>query len=116
LTSPHVSLCCAAQNRPRATLARREPEEDMAELKAQVEQAANSLEKAIAEGTSRFETAVAELAKLQGKGIAQASAFFEDASRVAREQIAFAEQLGSEWRKVVLASAKSASEIFATKA
>jgi len=88
----------------------------MAELKAQVEQAANTLEKAIAEQTSRFETAVAELAKLQSKGIAQANAFFEDATRVAKEQIAFAEQLGIEWRKLVLASAKTASEMFAPKA
>ncbi|HZR07768.1 MAG TPA: hypothetical protein VFA79_04245 [Myxococcales bacterium] len=88
----------------------------MAELKAQVEQAANTLEKAIAEQTSRFETAVAEFAKLQSKGIAQANAFFEDATRVAKEQIAFAEQLGTEWRKLVLASAKTASEMFAPKA
>ena len=70
----------------------------------------------LAEQTSRFETAVSELAKLQSKGIAQANAFLEDATRVAREQIAFAEQLGSEWRKLVLASAKTASEIFAPKA
>jgi hypothetical protein len=88
----------------------------MAELKAQVEQAANTLEKAIAEQTSRFEAAVAELTKLQSKGIAQASTYFEDVSRVAREQIAFAEQLGAEWRKLVLASAKTASEMFAPKA
>jgi len=37
-------------------------------------------------------------------------------TRLAREQIAFAEQLGGEWRKVVLASAKSAGETFAHKA
>jgi hypothetical protein len=88
----------------------------MAELKAQVEQAANTFERAIAEQTSRFETAVAEFAKLQSKGIAQANAFFEDATRVAREQIAFAEQLGTEWRKLVIASAKTAGEMFAPKA
>jgi hypothetical protein len=88
----------------------------MAEFKAQVEQAANSLEKAVAEQTARFEAAVQELTNLQSKSIAQANAIFEDVARVAREQIAFAGQLSSEWRKVVLASAKSASEIFAPKA
>jgi len=88
----------------------------MAELKAQVEQAASTLEKAIAEQTARFEAAVSELATLQSKGVAQANAFLEDATRVAREQIAFAEQLGSEWRKLVLASAKTAGEMFAPKA
>jgi methyl-accepting chemotaxis protein len=91
-------------------------EDKMAELKSQVEQAANSFEKVIAEQTSRFETAVAEVAKLQSKGIAQANSYFEDLARVTREQIAFAEQLGGEWRKLVLASVKSASEIFAPKA
>ena len=58
---------------------------------------------------------MAELTKLQSKGIAQAQAFYEDVTRMTREQIAFAEQLGSEWRKIVLASAKSAGEIFAHK-
>lgn len=88
----------------------------MTELKNQLEQAQNTLEKVIAEQTSRLENTVAELAKLQSKGIAQANQFIDDLARVTREQIAFAEQLGSEWRKLVIASAKSASEIFAPKA
>jgi hypothetical protein len=74
------------------------------------------MESQMAELKTQVEDAVAELAKLQGKAIAQANALFEEATRVAREQIAFAEQLGSEWRKLVLASAKSASEMFAPKA
>ena len=73
-------------------------------------------EKAIAEQTARFETAVAELGKLQTKGIAQAQTFFENATRVTQEQVAFAEQLGGEWRKLVLAATRSAGELFAPKA
>jgi uncharacterized SAM-binding protein YcdF (DUF218 family) len=88
----------------------------MAEIKAQVEQATNAFEKVIAEQTTRFEGAVAELTKLQTKGIAQAQTFFEDAARHTREQVAFVEQLGAEWRKLVLASVKSAGEMFAPKA
>jgi hypothetical protein len=88
----------------------------MAEIKAQVEQAASTIEKAVSEQTARFNSAVAELTKLQSKSLAQAQTFFEDASRIAREQLAFAEQLGGEWRKLVLASTKSASEFFAPKA
>jgi ribosomal protein S20 len=88
----------------------------MAEFKAQVEQAANSLEKAVAEQTARFESAVQELTKLQSKGIAHANTIFEDVARVTRDQIAFTEQLAGEWRKAVLASVKSASEMFAPKA
>jgi len=88
----------------------------MTELKSQIEQAANSFEKAVAEHAARLETTVSELQKLQSKGVAQASVLFEDFARAAREQVAFAEQLGGEWRKMVLASVKSASEIFAPKA
>ena len=85
-------------------------------IKPQVEQATSTFEKVIAEQTARFETAVAEVGTLQTKNIAQASAFFEDASRLAREQIAFAEQLGGEWRKLVLASTSNAAELFGLKA
>ena len=73
-------------------------------------------EKAIAEQTARFETAVAELGKLQTKGIAQAQTYFESATRVTQEQVAFAEQLGGEWRKLVLAATRSAGELFTPKA
>ena len=76
----------------------------------------NGVEKVIADQTARFESAVAELGKLQTKGIAQAQTYFENATRVTQEQIAFAEQLGGEWRKIVLAATKSASELFAPKA
>jgi hypothetical protein len=88
----------------------------MAEIKAQVEQVTNSFEKVIADQSTRFEGAAAELAKLQTKGLAQAQAFFDDATRITREQLAFAEQLGAEWRKLVLSTAKSTSERFASKA
>jgi hypothetical protein len=77
--------------------------------------AINGIEKVIAEQTARFETVVADLGKLQTKGLAQAQTFFENATRVTQEQIAFAEQLGGEWRKVVLAATRSAGELFAPK-
>jgi hypothetical protein len=88
----------------------------MAEIKAQVEQATNAFDKAVAEQTTRFEGAVAELTKLQTKGTAQAQTFFENAARHAREQAGFVEQLGAEWRKLVLSSVKSANEMLARKA
>jgi hypothetical protein len=88
----------------------------MAELNTKVEQVTNAVEKAIAEQAARYETAVAEIGKLQSKGIAQANAFVESVTRAAQEQISFAEQLGGEWRKLVLAATKSAAGIFAPKA
>jgi hypothetical protein len=87
----------------------------MAELNSKVEQVTSAVEKAIAEQTARYETAVAELGKLQTKGIAQANAFVENATRLAHEQIAFVEQLGGEWRKLMLAATRNAASLFAPK-
>ena len=86
----------------------------MAENK--IQQIGNAVEKAVSEQASRVETAVSELSKLQSKGLEQATAFIESATRTAKEQIAFAEQMGGEWRKLMLAATRSASEIFAPKA
>jgi hypothetical protein len=81
-----------------------------------MQQIGNAVEKAVSEQASRVESALSELSKLQSKGLEQASAFIESATRTAKEQIAFAEQMGGEWRKLVLAATRSASEIFTPKA
>jgi hypothetical protein len=75
-----------------------------------------AVEKIVAEQTARFEAAVAEVAKLQTKAAAQANLFIEGATRIANEQIAFAEQMGGEWRKLVLAATRGAADAFAPKA
>jgi len=76
----------------------------------------NGVERVMSEQASRFETAVNEMNKLQSKGLEQATALMESVSRAAREQIAFAEQIGGEWRKLVQAATKNATELFAPKA
>jgi methyl-accepting chemotaxis protein len=76
----------------------------------------NAVEKVISEQASRFETAISEMNKLQSKGLEQVNALVENVSRAAKEQIAFAEQMGGEWRKLVLAATKNATELFAPKA
>ena len=81
-----------------------------------IQQIGSAVEKAVSEQSSRIETALNELNKLQSKGLEQVSAVVESMTRVAREQIAFAEQMGGEWRKLILASAKNAAEHFAPKA
>ena len=88
----------------------------MAELNSKIEQVTGAVEKVIAEQAARYETAVAELGKLQSKGIAQTNEFVEGVTRATHEQIAFAEQLGGEWRKLVLAATRSTAGIFAPKA
>ena len=75
-----------------------------------------AVEKLVADQTARYEAAVEEIGKLQSKGVAQVNQFIEGYTRVAQEQIAFAEQLGGEWRKLVLAASRNAADLFAPKA
>ena len=88
----------------------------MSEFQAQAQKVTSAVEKVIAEFGSRVETAVGELNKLQAKGVEQAQTVIETATRVTQEQIAFAEQVGGEWRKLVLAATRSATELFTPKA
>ncbi len=74
------------------------------------------VETAVGELNKQAETVVGELNKLQSKGLEQASTLIETAARSTQEQIAFAEQLGSEWRKLVLAATRSATGLFTPKA
>jgi len=74
-----------------------------------------AVEKLIAEQTARFEAALAELGKLQSKGVAQMNALIEGAARVTQEQVAFAEQLGGEWRRLVLAATRSTADLITPK-
>jgi hypothetical protein len=80
------------------------------------EKVTSSVEKVMAEMGSRFETAIGELNKLQAKSVEQASTVIETATRVTQEQIAFAEQMGGEWRKLVLAATRSATDLLTPKA
>ena len=96
--------------------ARNKREHTMSDFQAQTQKVTNAVEKFIAEFGTRVETAVGELNKLQAKGVEQAQTVIETATRVTQEQIAFAEQVGAEWRKLVLAATKSATELFTPKA
>jgi hypothetical protein len=74
-----------------------------------------TVEKAVADMTARVETAVGELNKLQTKSLEQANAVLETSTRVTQEQIAFAEQIGGELRKLVLAATRSATDLLTPK-
>jgi len=88
----------------------------MSEFETKVQQVTSAVEKAVADMGARFETAVGEMNKLQAKGLEGASAVLESAARMTQEQIAFAEKMGGEWRKLVLAATKNATEFLTPKA
>jgi hypothetical protein len=76
----------------------------------------SKVETAVGEINKRAEAAVGEINKLQAKGIEQATNLLDTAARQTQEQIAFAEQLAGETRKLVLNATKSAAGFFAPKA
>lgn len=80
------------------------------------QQVTNAVEKAFADQATRVESAVSELNKLQTKGLEQVTVFVDNVNRAAKEQITFAEQMGGEWRKLVLAATKNATEVLTPKA
>ena len=88
----------------------------MSESQTKVQQITSKVEKVIAAAGERIESSVGELTSLQSEGLAQAKMFLESAKRATQEQVAFAEQMGTEWRKLVLAATRSATELFTPKA
>ena len=87
----------------------------MSEIKTQIQQVTNTIEKVIAEQASNIEVAIGEAKKLQAEGLNQAGAFMQSAIRMGNDQLAFAEQITGEWRKLVLTATRNAAEVFAPK-
>jgi hypothetical protein len=85
-------------------------------MENKTQQFTSAVEKAVAEMGTRFEAAVAELNKLQTKSLEQAHAVIESATRATQEQIAFAEQMGTEFRKLALNATRGVAEFLTPKA
>jgi hypothetical protein len=88
----------------------------MSENETKTQQVTSKVEKVVATVGARIQAAVGELESLQAKGLAQATTFTEAVTRATHEQLAFAEQMGSEWRKLVLGATRKATEYFTPKA
>ncbi len=76
------------------------------------EQVTETVKSALADAGVRVRATIQEVEKLQDKGIEQTRSLVETAARMTQEQIAFAEQMGTEWRKLMLAATRSATELF----
>lgn len=74
------------------------------------------LQKIVSNHVAFVESALGELAKLEAKAVAQFSTGVEEVGRFAKESLAQAEKVGTEWRKQALEVTKRAAEIFAPKA
>jgi hypothetical protein len=65
---------------------------------------------------THVQAAIEDLEKIQDKGLEQARNAADAAARATQEQLAFAEQIGAEWRKLMLAATRSATELFTRNA
>jgi hypothetical protein len=87
----------------------------MAEPTSKVDQVISGAEKPTAQKANLYETAIAEVGKLQSKGIAQGALLVQHMARGAQEQIAAAQRRGGEWRNLVRAATRRATGILGPK-
>jgi hypothetical protein len=87
----------------------------MSEFETQTQKFTSAVEKAIGDMTARVEGAVSELSKLQAKSVEQANLVIETTTRVTQDNLAFAEQIGGELKKLVLAATRGATELLTPK-
>ena len=73
-------------------------------------------EKLVGKQVALVEAALGELAKLEAKAVAQATASFEEFGRYAKDTLAHAERLGAEWRKQALEATQKVAQILTPKA
>ncbi len=73
---------------------------------------ADTVKNALSDAGEQVRSTIHEVEKLREKGIEQTRSLVETAARMTQEQIAFAEQMGAEWRKLMLAATRSATELF----
>ncbi len=70
-------------------------------------------EKTVGDQVARLESFYAEVGKLESSGIAQVTAGLDEAARLAKESVAFAQQLAQQWRKLALETTRRAADLFA---
>ena len=76
----------------------------------QVQQIASEWEKFVTGQVATLETVLAEIGKLQAKGLAQVISNWEEAGRYAKESLAVVERVSAEWRRLALEAAHRTAE------
>src|SRR5260370_32652359 len=80
------------------------------QFNSQAQQVTQFWQKAVAEQLSLVESFYEQLGKVQGNGIAQINSNIDDATRLAKQAFTQGEQLVGQWRKLLLETAKRATE------
>ena len=78
---------------------------------SQTQQIKDGFKKAIDDNAARVESAFSELAKLEEKGLEQACAQLDEASRLTKVSLAYASELAAQWRKLVIDATRRSAEM-----
>ncbi len=80
---------------------------------SQTQQFSQFWQKAVSDQLEFIESFYDQLGKVQSNGLAQVNTNIDEATRLAKQSISQAEQLVSQWRKLVLETARRAQEAIA---
>jgi hypothetical protein len=82
---------------------------------SQVQQIASEWEKFVGSQVANLESVLAELGKLESKGVAQLVGSLEEAGRYAKDSLSLAERVSGEWRNLALEAARRTATLFTPK-
>jgi len=78
---------------------------------SQTQQIRDTFRKAASDHAERVEGVFAEVAKLEEKGLEQAAAQLDEATRLTKVSLAYASELGAQWRKLWVDAARRTAEM-----
>ncbi len=78
---------------------------------SQTQQIKDTFRKAVSDHAERVEGIFAEMAKLEEKGLEQAAAQLDEATRLTKISLAYASELATQWRKLMVDAARRTAEM-----
>ncbi len=78
---------------------------------SQTQQMKDTFRKAVSDHAERVDSIFAEMAKLEEKGLEQAAAQLDEATRLTKVSLAYASELAAQWRKLMVDAARRTAEM-----
>ena len=80
---------------------------------SQTQQIKDNFRKAVTDHAERVDSVFAEMGKLEEKGLEQACAQIDEATRLTKVSLAYASELGAQWRKLMVDAARRTADMVA---
>lgn len=84
-------------------------------VNSHVQQTKAAWTRAVDDGVARMTAALEESAKLETKGAEQVTQAIDELAKLQKDSLAYALQLGAEWRKLALEATRRTAELFAAQ-